>query len=1082
MHNGDDHVEVTGESREPSTTEQRTSELNQPESQVGRGRRPSGRGKFARVPQRRAPTNVNVFSAIPNYDRAYTSYSETKENATSFRVVSFNVLADYLALSPTGSLAHSHPSQAWKYQWSFRRTRLLREILSWQAAIVCLQEDDHYGDYFEPELRKYGYVGANKQRTGVDTLDGCSIFVKADVFEIKRVVPLEYNQPGHAVLDRDNVALVLLLEHQASKEQIVVANTHILFNPRRGDVKLAQLQLLFETVESLECSKKILCGDFNLTPKSSLYEFISSGVLNGVSVATGEASGQYARGNHSYFHNDFHSKSDETVERHQGAGTAAYRFKPPTTPVRHGNSLGVQATHDLHLRSAYAQHPTDQTTGEPFATSYHDRFLGTVDYIWYGNVECTGVVEMPQMDFFQQIRALPTRDLGSDHLSLVADFALLRESHKMSLVDDDDLPSFSQDNNVVDEAEAPHELILDDPAETPPPLYTDKEPLKSAASSASSIYDYLDQVEMKSVQQLQLTASSAKSRQLPPLGRRTQVVWEPSPPPSSVKSSRSSQDNQYYAEIREKLVTLNIELQDKTQTIELLHAARKKDKAKAKEKAAQAEKEFKAALLAQKTQLEKDIEKQLDFAQTLVADKAELVKQCEAITAELKKSQERIQQTEESFQRQMKDAKERWTVQEKVKRDQWMVKKTEEIKKSTIKALEPDVQAIMTKCKENLDKARDAAADDKRKLIIAHEKEKDELLKRQREEYEKKLVEAWEKERSKLMYRLDAADAELQQQLNQQRRRLQDEAEKARNDLVLEMRALKLQHSRDLEDMRVVERQRIDHELTQLQKEKEELARRYDADAAALREKCKLEVDAMQSSIAASLRSEMEKEKAKWEAEMIKRRDEKIQMVIDKLHGETQKKVDAAEKRLAAQYELDTREFEKKLRAAGDIEAAWMEKNRELFDKCTKLEQQRDLMQAKCTEQAQALQAAQDNVARYSAALQEEREILSQERHNVARHVDAIRNESERERETLKSAVVSLEAKLDMMERKHAAYIADMRANHDDILEKLHARVRATVAKKDDMIETLREELHMTQVRVTKCEAIINQQREQLIA
>ncbi|CAK4775438.1 unnamed protein product [Aphanomyces euteiches] len=385
MHNGDDHVEVTGESREPSTTEQRTSELNQPESQVGRGRRPSGRGKFARVPQRRAPTNVNVFSAIPNYDRAYTSYSETKENATSFRVVSFNVLADYLALSPTGSLAHSHPSQAWKYQYD-------DDI---HAAIVCLQEDDHYGDYFEPELRKYGYVGANKQRTGVDTLDGCSIFVKADVFEIKRVVPLEYNQPGHAVLDRDNVALVLLLEHQASKEQIVVANTHILFNPRRGDVKLAQLQLLFETVESLECSKKILCGDFNLTPKSSLYEFISSGVLNGVSVATGEASGQYARGNHSYFHNDFHSKSDETVERHQGAGTAAYRFKPPTTP--------------LHLRSAYAQHPTDQTTGEPFATSYHDRFLGTVDYIWYGNVECTGVVEMPQMDFFQQIRALPTR-------------------------------------------------------------------------------------------------------------------------------------------------------------------------------------------------------------------------------------------------------------------------------------------------------------------------------------------------------------------------------------------------------------------------------------------------------------------------------------------------------------------------------------------------------------------------------------------------------------------------------------------------------------------------------------------------
>jgi len=38
-----------------------------------------------------------------------------------------------------------------------------------------------------------------------------------------------------------------------------------------------------------------------------------------------------------------------------------------------------------------------------------------------------------------------------------------------------------------------------------------------------------------------------------------------------------------------------------------------------------------------------------------------------------------------------------------------IVKKTEEIKKSTIKALEPDVQAIMTKCKENIQKAQDAA-------------------------------------------------------------------------------------------------------------------------------------------------------------------------------------------------------------------------------------------------------------------------------------------------------------------------------------------------------------------------------------
>ncbi|ETW07708.1 hypothetical protein H310_02157 [Aphanomyces invadans] len=664
---------------------------------------------------------------------------------------------------------------------------------------------------------------------------------------------------------------------------------------------------------------------------------------------------------------------------------------------------------------------------------------------------------------------------------------------------------WSSNNQDVDHKDAiplHDELVLDDPAESPPPLYSIKEPPKSAGS----IYDFLDQVELKSAHQLESTSSnmnSASPSHLPPLVRtdmwegsrlsprsergavasmpsKSSAIRHISGPSSSSTTSRS--DNQLYADIREKVVTLNIELHDKTETIELLHAARKKDKARAKEKANQAAAEFQAKLEELQGRHEKELEKQLDFAQTLVADKGELVQKCDQLAAELKKAVDRAHLQEEGFQRQLKDAKERWSVQEKVRRDQWMAKKTDEIKKSTIKALEPDVQAIMTKCKENLDKAKEAAADEKRKLVLAHEKEKDEVLRRQREEYERKLVEAREKERSKLMYRLDAADAELQQQLNQQRRRLQDEAEKLRTDLMHDMRTLKQQHARDLDEMRAIERQRVEQELAALQKDKDDMARRFDLDAVAFREKVQSEMETKQQAAVAAVRAEIEKDRAKWEADMIKRRDDKIGMVIDKLQQETEKKVAAAEAKLAAQYDADMREMDKKRRAAAEVEAAWMEKNRELYDKCAKLEDAREAAIAAHSQQAEALRACEERLARCVQTLQEEREMHDKARFDGSKYTETLRREYDMERDALRGAVESLQAKLETMEKNHTAYVAEMRGNHDDVIEKLHARVRSTVAKKDDMIETLREELHLAQVRVAKCEAIINEQRAQLIA
>ena len=139
-----------------------------------------------------------------------------------------------------------------------------------------------------------GYTCVYKQRTGTKT-DGCATCYRNNCFSEVSVIPLELFRPETELLDRHNVGIVLLLQPvvtQGSKAKVkdtllCVANTHLLFNPRRGDVKLAQLAIILAEIDSLIKSYKakgehcniIMCGDFNSVPHMPLYQLITTGEL-----------------------------------------------------------------------------------------------------------------------------------------------------------------------------------------------------------------------------------------------------------------------------------------------------------------------------------------------------------------------------------------------------------------------------------------------------------------------------------------------------------------------------------------------------------------------------------------------------------------------------------------------------------------------------------------------------------------------------------------------------------------------------------------------------------------------------------
>lgn len=135
-----------------------------------------------------------------------------------------------------------------------------------------------------------GYCGHYKRKTGL-RIDGCATFWKSDTFSCMDVCGAEYRRDGIKLLDRHNISLILLLEHRKSQQfALCVSNTHLLYNERRGDVKLAQIAIQFAEIKQtitryLESHQDariygIMCGDYNLIPSSPLYQFIVKGKLD----------------------------------------------------------------------------------------------------------------------------------------------------------------------------------------------------------------------------------------------------------------------------------------------------------------------------------------------------------------------------------------------------------------------------------------------------------------------------------------------------------------------------------------------------------------------------------------------------------------------------------------------------------------------------------------------------------------------------------------------------------------------------------------------------------------------------------
>lgn len=401
----------------------------------------------------------------------------------TFTAMSYNVLAQALIRDNKYLYVSCDADHLdWEYRWAL----LQYEIKKLNPDVLMLQEvqASHYHTYYLPWFTYLGYDGLFKKRTR-EKCDGCAIFYKRSKFSLVEHCSVEYMQPQVGILNRDNIGLIakLSLVSQPDAPPLCVATTHLLYNPRRHDVRLAQTVLFLAELDRLcylgeeggytKYCPVLVTGDFNTEPHSTLIGFLGSGRLQ----YEGLCSHTLAR------HGNFISQLDlgflppslGITERCQHAALAQGRF----TELVHGGPIfrlsdkrsleetlirihhtdrnkGQGYSRDHHnQRHGYTDGPRQSgwfshgfnfksvyrdcsKYGNPKVTTHHDKWI-TVDYMFYngvksptqgsvveGNLKLLARYQLLSSSEATRFGPLPSSVCPSDHFPLAAQFLLRR--------------------------------------------------------------------------------------------------------------------------------------------------------------------------------------------------------------------------------------------------------------------------------------------------------------------------------------------------------------------------------------------------------------------------------------------------------------------------------------------------------------------------------------------------------------------------------------------------------------------------------------------------------------------------------
>ncbi|XP_027651861.1 centrosomal protein of 131 kDa isoform X5 [Falco peregrinus] len=531
-----------------------------------------------------------------------------------------------------------------------------------------------------------------------------------------------------------------------------------------------------------------------------------------------------------------------------------------------------------------------------------------------------------------------------------------------------------------------------------------------------SIISFLDEME-KSEQERPRSAASATQRE--GLLEEELAHWE--------------QASAVATEVTSSIVRLKLEVKEKQQAIGLLQTALAQQRELTDRHVKQTEKELGHQLRLQREQYEAAIQRHLAF-----------------IDQEIKK------------------LKELMSAAEKIRREKWIDEKTKKIKEITVKGLEPEIQKLIAKHRQDIRKLKmlheaellqsderaaqrySQQAEELRGLL---EREKEEQSQRERERARQRCEQQLEQEEQALQqqrHRLYAEVAEEKERLSQQAARQRAEAEELRQQLEASSKAI----TRALKE--------------EYAKEKEEQERRHQAEVKVLKDQLEIEKQAWEANYIKKEEAWLLSRERELREEVRKERDKEIELVIQRLEADMSSAKEECEraaenriKRIRDKYEVELQELERS--------------ERKLQERCSELKGRLAELEGESIRLQGLLKHKEQEVEE----IQKVRDQLAQERSSLA---EVIRQEfvdrlvgTEEENKRLKAEMAEMRARqrleLDRVVREK-----------DKELEDIHRRVKTAVVRKEESVSSLRKQYEAAVQRANRLEALLEQQRKQLLA
>ncbi|XP_034083420.1 LOW QUALITY PROTEIN: centrosomal protein of 131 kDa [Gymnodraco acuticeps] len=535
------------------------------------------------------------------------------------------------------------------------------------------------------------------------------------------------------------------------------------------------------------------------------------------------------------------------------------------------------------------------------------------------------------------------------------------------------------------------------------------------------------------------------------------------------------------AEVTGSMMRIKLELEEKKRTVNMLQTALAQQRELTVRHVKETEKELNRNFQLQKEQYEATIERHLTFIDQLINDKKSLSERCEGVVGELKqvdqKYTKKIAQMQEQHEmvwqilgplcEEIKKLKELMSATEKIRREKWIDEKTKKIKEITVKGLEPEIQKLISKHKQELKKLRTLheaellQADDRAaQRYVRQCEELRQQLERDKEEQCQR-----ERELAKQRYEKQLQEEELS--LQQQRRRLYKEVSDEKERLA----QLAARHRSELEDLR---RQLEENNSLagralreELDKTREGQERRHQLEMKALHERIDIEKQTWEENYKKKEEAWLLSRERELKEGLRRERDKEIELAIWTLEEETSKDKEECEraadnrvKRVREKYETELRELERSERAA-------VEKQQEL--RKHQMEAEGELIR---------LQGALRQKGQETEDVTQTRDKLVEERRSLA---EVIRQEfaerlvvTEEENRRMKVEVSEVRARLRLE-------VERVTREKEEELAEVHQRVKSAILKKEETVNNLRKQHEAALKRADHLEALWEQQRKQLL-